>query len=140
MLPTGISQRSSSLQDECPQTLKKSFQFIENSLIAAGAEFKVVPGSGREALVTVKLEKTKDGGRVDGIFLEGLDMLRLPENEWDDLEKISPLSRTTVERFNSQLSEKLAVPERLLTVDYSPFCVEEDEVLYIPRGWSVAQG
>ncbi len=120
--------------------LKKSFQFIEDSLTAAGAEFKVVPGSGREAIVTVKLEKTKNGGRVDGIFLERLDMLRLPENEWDDLEKISPLSRTTVERFNSQLSEKLAVPERLLTVVYSPFSVEEDEVLYIPRGWSVSQG
>lgn len=119
--------------------LKKSFQFIENSLTAAGAEFKVMPGSGREAIVTVKLEKAKNGGRVDGIFLEGLDILRLPENEWDDLEKISPLSKTTVERFNSQLSEKLAVPERLLTVVYLPFRVEEDEVLYIPRGWSVSR-
>lgn len=119
--------------------LKKSFQFIESSLIAAGAEFRVVPGSGREAMVTVQLERTKNGGSVKGIFLEGCDILRLPEDEWDDLEKISPLSKTTVERFNSQLSEKLAVPERLLSVVYSPVSVEEDEVLYIPRGWSVSQ-
>lgn len=119
--------------------LKASFDFIADTLAAAGANFIELPGRGHELNVTVSTKKEKKGYLVEAVFVGGKDLLQPPEADWDDLDGIPSYSKTVIERLNGNLSQQLVVPQRLLNVTYTPATVGEDDVLLIPRGWSIKQ-
>ncbi len=118
-------------------TLKESFDFIADTLSAAGASFIELPGRGHELDVTVATKKVKKGYLVESIFIGGQDLLQPPEGDWDDLDGIQPYSKTVMERLNGNLALELVVPQRLLKVTYTPSTVDEDDMIMIPRGWSI---
>lgn len=117
--------------------LQGSFDFIADALAAAGANFLELPGRGHEIDVTVSTKTKKKGSFVEAIYIGGKDMLQLPDSEWDDLDGIPAYSKTVSETLNASLSRELVVPQRLLNVTYTPATVGEDDVLLIPRGWSI---
>lgn len=117
--------------------LKASFDFIAETLSAAGAAFIELPGRGHELDVTVSTKKGKKGYLVEAVFIGGQDLLQLPEGDWDDLEGIPSYKKTVIEGLNGNLSHELVVPQRLLNVTYTPAGIGEDDVLLIPRGWSI---
>ncbi|MCY0150218.1 caspase family protein [Hoeflea sp. G2-23] len=117
--------------------LKASFDFIADALDAAGADFIELPGRGHELDVTVSTKKIKAGYLVEAIFIGGKDLLQASESEWDDLDGIPSHSKTVIEQLNGTLSRELVVPQRLLKVTYAPAAVGENDVLIIPRGWSI---
>ena len=117
--------------------LQESFSFIADTLAAAGANFFELPGRGHELDVTVATKKVKKGYLVESIFVGGRDVLQPPEGDWDDLDGIRPYSKTVMERLNGNLAVELVVPQRLLKVTYTPSTIDEDDLLLIPRGWSI---
>ncbi len=117
--------------------LKSSFDFIADALAAAGASFIELPGRGHELNVTVSTKKRKKGYVVESVFIGGKDLFQPPESDWDDLDGIPSYSKTVIERLNGNLSRELVVPQRLLNVTYTPATVSEDDVILIPRGWSI---
>ncbi len=120
-------------------SLKGSFEFIANTLAAAGAKFPELPGSGHQLDVAVTASNKKTGYLVEAIFVGGKNVMHLPEHDSDELEGIKPISKTNSERLNSRLSEELAVPLRLLNVTYSPANIDDDDNLLIPRGWGISK-
>ena len=119
--------------------LKNSFDFIADTLAAAGTSFFQLPGRGHELDVTVstKKKRKKKGYVIESVFIGGQDVLQLPESDWDDLDGIPSYSKTVVERLKGNLSRELVVPQRLLNVTFTPATIGEDDVLFIPRGWSI---
>ncbi|WP_237064627.1 caspase family protein [Loktanella sp. M215] len=117
--------------------LKASFEFIADTLSAAGANFIQLPGRGHVLDVTVSTKKKKKGYLVESVFIGGLDLFQRPESDWDDLDGIPLYSKTIIERLNANLSHELVVPQRLLNVTYTPASVDEDDVILIPHGWSI---
>lgn len=118
-------------------SLRESFDFIAETLIASRGEFYALPGRGHELAVTIATKKTKDAYRVDAVYVDGADVLRPEGEEWvteDDAGKL--YSRRTAADFEEQLSQELAVPSRHLKVTYTPPEAAEAE-LRVPLGHTV---
>jgi hypothetical protein len=62
---------------------KGSFQFISDALQSARGDFYALPGKNREVAVTVATKKTKDAYPVEAVFVDGVDILRAKDEEWD---------------------------------------------------------
>ncbi len=117
--------------------LKPSFDFIADALIAANADFHVVPGRGQDLAVTVSTAKRKGGARVDAIYIGGVDVLRASEDALDTDEGDPVFYAIAPAELGDRLSEELAVPARNLKVSYSPPEAVNEAELRMALGWSV---
>ena len=120
--------------------LRDSFEFIADTLQAVGANYFATPGRGHELDVTIGTKKLKKGYRVESVFIGGQDVLEVPGDEHDDSDDGISYSRTVQERLEESLSVKLAVPQRLLHITYTPAHIGENDMLLVPRGWDVRKG
>lgn len=118
--------------------LKDSFDFLAESLNAARADFYVVPGKGHELAVTVATKKKKKGYLVEAIYIDGVDVLRSEEDAWDSDDEEIFYTKISQERLGEKLSVELVVPERLLTIAYTPLEAKNGE-LHVPMGWKVGK-
>jgi len=126
-----------SLQDVLE--LRSSFEFISESLITAGGDFYVVPGKGHTLSATVSVSE-KDGAHiVDGVYIDGLNVLRAEDNDWSAAAEAGFFGRMTPEGLASKLSEQLVVPSRNLALTYSPKTSGQLTQLKLPSGWTVSK-
>lgn len=120
--------------------LKDSFDFISNALIAARGDFYVMPGKNHVLAVTVATKKVKEGYRVDAVFVDGADVLRAEDEEWNVPEGERSYWRTDPTALAHQLSEELVVPKRCLKLTYTPAAAAKAAKLGFPTGWTVRKG
>ncbi len=116
---------------------KKSFDFIGDALTAARGDFYALPGGNRELAVTVATKKLKDGYRVEGVFLDGADVLRPQDDEWDVPVAERMYERTEPDEMARRLSEELVVPSRSLKVTFTPAAAAKSDEVRFPMGWTV---
>jgi hypothetical protein len=120
--------------------LKDSFAFIAKALASARAEFQVLPGKGHELPVTVNIKKVGSEHRVDGIYAGGKDLLRLGDTDWlyTDANGDPETEPITTAQLAKQLSQQLAVPQRLLRMTFTPRgLLPADKKLSIASAWTV---
>jgi hypothetical protein len=87
--------------------------------------------------VTVATTKVKDAFRVDAVYVDGADVLRLEDEEWaTGDEEGKPYGRRTAAELEEQLSHELVVPSRALKITYTPAAAAKGE-LKVPRGYTV---
>lgn len=120
--------------------LQESFDFIAESLTAAGGEFYAVPGKGHEVAVTVSTKKGKDGAVIEAIYIGGADVLRSKADAWDFVDGAKLHNEIDPDTLNEQLIRELVVPTRSLKITYTPGAAAKEETLLIPRGWTVRKG
>jgi hypothetical protein len=82
----------------------------------------------------------KNAYRVDGVFVDGADVLRAQDGEWDLPEEELFYLRTDPGRLNKQLSEELVVPSGFLKVTYTPAAAANAREIKFPNGWTVRKG
>lgn len=119
------------------EALHESFDFIADSLIASRGEFYALPGRNHELAVTVGTTKVKDAYQVDAIYVDGVDVLRLEDEEWaieDDERKV--YAPTTATDLEAELSQELVVPRRSLKITYTPAAAAKGQ-LKVPHGYTV---
>jgi hypothetical protein len=116
---------------------KQSFQFISDALQAARGDFYALPGKNREVAVTVATKKMKDGYRVEAVFVDGADVLRAKDEEWDVPETERFYERTGPDGLVKQLSAEMVVPSRSLKVTFTPAAAAKAAELRFPTGWTV---
>jgi hypothetical protein len=116
---------------------KASFQFISDALQAARGDFYALPGKNREVAVTVATKKMKDGYRVEAVFVDGTDVLRAKDEEWDVTEAERFYERTDPNALVKQLSAEMVVPNRSLKVTFTPAAAANAAELRCPTGWMV---
>ena len=119
---------------------KKSFDFISEALTAARGDFYALPGKNRELAVTVATKKLKEGYRVEGVFVDGADVLRPQDAEWDVPVGERMYERTDPDGMALRLSEELVVPSRSLKVTFTPAAAAEADEVRFPMGWTVRKG
>lgn len=115
---------------------KASFDFIANALVAANADFHVVPGTGHDLPVTVSTAKKKTGPLVDGIYIDGANVLRASDDAWDTDEGKPVYYAIPRAELVKRLSGDLAVPSRNLKVSFAPPLVTDEEELRLALGWT----
>lgn len=115
---------------------KPSFDFIADALIAANADYHVVPGKGQDLAVTVSTTKKKSGLRVDAIYIGGVDILRAGNDAWDTDEGEPVYYAIPPNELAARLSEDLAVPARNLKLTYSPAAAANKPELRMTLGWT----
>jgi hypothetical protein len=120
--------------------VRDSFDFISEALTAARGDFYALPGKNHELAVTVATKKVKDGYRVEGVFVDGADVLRAQDDEWDVADDERLYARTDPATLNKQLSAELIVPSRRLTVTYTPAAAAKASEIRFPMGWTVRKG
>lgn len=116
---------------------KPSFDFIADALIAANADYYVVPGKGQDLAVTVSTTKKKSGLRVDAIYVGGVDILRASNDAWDTDEGEPIYYSISPHELAERLSEDLAVPARNLKLTYSPTTAANKSGIGMMLGWTV---
>ena len=114
-----------------------SFDFIADALIAANADFHVVPGKGHDLPVSVSTVKKKHGRRVDAVYIGGVDVLKAGDDAWDTDEGEPMYYAITTGELAERLSEDLAVPARNLKITYSPPAAADGDDLRMALGWTV---
>lgn len=120
--------------------LKDSFDFISETLTAAGADYYVLPGRDHELAVSVSVKKITDGFRVDAIYVDSKNVLQQGVGGWTNEDGTPAYSRIDANDLNEALVEQLVVPSRSLKVTYTdPDALTSDE-LRIPYGWTVRKG
>lgn len=117
-----------------------SFEWIAEVLVAAGGDFYALPGKGHELAVTVRARKRKDAFTVEGVFVDGVDVLRAEDDAWAGEDGERFYSRIDAQGLNQRLSEELVVPARLLKVSYAPAAAAQADELRIPMGWTARKG
>jgi hypothetical protein len=117
--------------------VKDSFDFISEALIAARGDFYTVPGRNHDLAITVATKKATDGHRVDAVFVDGADVLRAQEDEWDVPEEERSYQSMEVAALTRRLSEELIVPLRCLKVTYTPAAAAAAPEFRFPTGWTV---
>jgi len=115
---------------------KESFRFISDALQAARGDFYALPGKNREVAVTVATKKMKDGYRVEAVFVDGADVLRAKDEEWDVPEAERFYERKDLDALVRQLSAEMVVPGRSLKVTFTPIAAANAELRF-PTGWTV---
>ncbi|WP_066528950.1 MULTISPECIES: caspase family protein [Sphingomonadales] len=118
-------------------TFRTSFDFIADALIAANADYHVVPGKGQDLAVTISTIQKKSGPRVDAIYIGGVDVLKVSDDAWDTDEGDPIYFAIAPNELAERLSEDLAVPARNLKLTYSPNSAAKEPVLRIALGWTV---
>lgn len=102
-------------------TLRGSFDFISEALVASRGAFYVVPGKDHELAVTVATEQVEDGYRIDAIYVGVEDVLRPEDDEYAAGDKsVMRYSEHSASRLEEKLSQELVVPLRLLKITYTP--------------------
>jgi hypothetical protein len=117
--------------------LRESFDFISETLVASRGDFYSVPGKTGELAVTVKTAKVKDAYEIQGIYINGNNVLHLEDDEFgadDDTAKMFVRRGTSI--FEEQLSHELIVPLRSLKITYTPVEAAQGALKY-PLGYSV---
>ncbi|TAV87887.1 caspase family protein [Rhizobium leguminosarum] len=121
-------------------TLRDSFDFLAETLVAARGDFYALPGRGHELSVTVATKKVKDDYLVDSVYVNGTNVLRLEDEEWaSDSNDAKLYSRRTIPDFEEQLSQELVVPRPSLKVTYTPSEAASGPIK-VPLGYTVAKG
>jgi hypothetical protein len=115
---------------------KESFQFIGDALQAARGDFYALPGKNREVAVTVAIKKMKDDYRVEAVFVDGADVLRPKDDEWDVPEAERFYERNDPDALVKQPSAEMVVPTRSLKVTFTPAAAANAELRF-PTGWTV---
>lgn len=116
--------------------LRPSFDFIANALVAANADFHVVPGTGHDLPATVSTIKKKKGLLVDGIYIDGANILRASDDAWDTDEGEPLYYAISPAELVKRLSEDLAVPSRNLKVSFTPPAAADEGELRMALGWT----
>ncbi|TCH97715.1 caspase family protein [Roseococcus sp. SYP-B2431] len=118
-------------------SLKESFEFIAEALIASDGEFYALPGRDHELAVTVGTTKVKDAYRVDAIYVDGINVFRAEDEEWTvGGEEQKVYGRKSAADLKEQLSQELVVPMRSLKLTYTPASAVKGE-LQVPFGYTV---
>lgn len=117
--------------------LSDSFEFIAESLVAAGGSFYAVPGKSHTLAVGVKAKLKKKEFHVEAVYIGGENVLRGEEESWDKISEVEIFINSTPELFNKRLSEELVAPTRLLNITYSPAAAGQTSRLRLPAGWTV---
>lgn len=120
--------------------LKDSFDFIAEALTAARGDFYTLPGKNRDLAVSVACKFVDGEYRVDAIYVDGSDVLRLEDEEWDVADGGRLYSRMNPDALNERLSQELIVPRRLLTITYTPVRAGKSATMGFPMGWTVRKG
>jgi hypothetical protein len=121
-------------------SMRGSFDFISEALVASRGEFYALPGRGHELAVTVGTKQSGDQYRVVSVYIDGGEVFHADDEEYadDDLDARMYSSRP-VARFEEQLSEELLVPRRLLQVAYTPRLPKSPKLM-VPYGYTVRKG
>ena len=119
------------------EALRDSFQFISDALVAANAEVYVPPGSDRSLAVTIKTKKSKKGYKVEGIYIDGVDHLRIEHDGWIDDAGVIQLVSIQPSRFSVELSKGLRVPLHRLDLTYTHDDAARAESIRVPLSWTV---
>lgn len=122
---------------QCHRDLKESFDFIADALIAARADYFVVPGKGHELPVTVATTRKDDIFYVDAIYVDGSNVLREADEPWLDSDDNPIYSSITQDSLATSLSEQMVVSARCLKITYTPKEITKADILRIQRGWTV---
>jgi hypothetical protein len=117
--------------------LKDSFDFIAEALSAAHGNFYTLPGKGHDLAVTVATKKAKEGYRVEAVYIDGTDVLRALDDDWDVADGERLYVRMSPDELKKELSEQLVVPSRSLKVTYTPALAAKAGEIGFPRGWTV---
>lgn len=117
--------------------LKSSFDFIAEALTAARGDFYSLPGKNHDLAVTVATKKIKEGYRVEAVYVDGADVLRAQDDDWDVTDGERSFSCRNPKELNKQLSVELVVPSRLLKVTFTPAAAAKADEIQFPRGWTV---
>jgi hypothetical protein len=117
--------------------LKDSFDFIAEALSAAHGNFYTLPGKGHDLAVTVATKKVKDGYRVEAVYIDGTDVLRALDDDWDVADGERLYLGMSRDELKKKLSEQLVVPSRSLKVTYTPALAAKAGEIGFPRGWTV---
>lgn len=120
--------------------LRESFEFLRNALVAANAKLYAIPGAAVEVPVTVLTKAIADGYRVDGVYVDGVNVLRLEEDMDTADDEGRPLyARKDVANFEAMLSNQMKLPASQLKVTYSPPAARESASLRIKMGSTVSK-
>lgn len=115
---------------------KASFKFISDTLQAARGDFYALPGKNHEVAVTVATKKMEDSYRVEAVFVDGANVLRAKDREWDVPEVERFYERTDHDTLVKQLSAEMVVPSRSLKVTFTPAAAKAAKLRF-PTGWTV---
>jgi len=119
-------------------SLKKSFAFIAEALSAANADFYSLPGKGHELAVTIATKKVDDEYRVEGVFIDGKNVLRRIDGDDDwDIDTGIKYRRLMRGHFEQLLSEQLVLPARQLKLTYTPTTPDDFDEVGFPFNWTV---
>jgi len=120
--------------------LSESFGFIRNALVAANAKLYAIPGSAVEVPVTVLTKAISDGYRIDEVYVDGVNVLRLEDDMDTADDEGRPLyARKSVANFEAMLSNQMKLPASQLKVTYSPPTARDAASLRIKLGSTVSK-
>jgi len=118
-------------------SLQESFAFIAETLVASRGDFYLIPGRDHELAVTVRARKVDSVFRVEAVYVDGANILRLVDEEYaDDDDNTRIYKRTSAVDLTEQLSEELVVPARSLRITFTPTSAASS-VLKFPLGYTV---
>ena len=119
------------------KSLRESFDFISEVLLATNGSFHALPGRGHDLAVSVATTKIKDGFLVDGVYVAGKNVLKSEgEDHVDKNGKPREYSRRRAADLKEVLSHELVIPKALMNLSFSLKEAEKGTLLY-PMGYSV---
>jgi Caspase domain len=117
--------------------LSESFEFVAECLVSHADRFHAIPGKNHIVPVDiVTSQKSPNIYVVEGVFLGGVDILWMEEDDFADDADKSPRHRSlSLVEFEEQLSGEMVIPPDLLKVTY-PFQKSAKNKLLFPLGWT----
>lgn len=115
--------------------LQDSFDFVAEALTSANGDYYSLPGKNHPLAVTVKTNMTGTECRVEGVYIDGANVLRESvEDDWDVNVYYAPMSPDQIETL---LCEELIVPPRLMKLTFAPASSASIKEIGYPRTWTV---
>ena len=106
---------------EDAEEFRLSFDFIRQSLIPYQKYLSYMPGLRRAVVVDIVLADVKGEHTVKGVFIDGQDVFYANDGKTLIASIDTPLSVTvSLDKFEKELIEKMAIPRRRLKITYSP--------------------
>lgn len=120
--------------------LQSSFDFIGAALAASNAKLYAIPGGALDVSVTIATKAIAHGFRIEGVYVDGVNVLRLEdEAEATDDEGHPIYVRTSVSQFEKTLSAQMKLPPSQLKLTYSPPEAEDADILRVRAGFTVGK-
>ncbi|HEJ4266741.1 MULTISPECIES: caspase family protein [Stenotrophomonas] len=122
------------------KNLQSSFDFIGSALAASNAKLYAIPGGPLDVSVTITAKAIANGFRIEGVYVDGVNILRLEdEAEASDDEGNPIYVRTSVSQFEKTLSAQMKLPPSQLKLTYSPPEADEAGSLRVRAGFTVSK-